>query len=56
MADGAATLTLILTHLWADAGNPSGGETIDIQVPPWLKPDYTQQQFSSEMFVDDDCQ
>jgi len=54
MGDGAATLALILNHLWADAGNPSGGAAIDVDVPEWVRPDYDNQgSFSSEDVLDD---
>jgi hypothetical protein len=58
MADGAATLTLVLNHMWADAGNPTGGETVDVQVPNWLAPTYNIQatQQLASMVLDDDCQ
>jgi hypothetical protein len=46
MGDGAATLTLILDHLWADAGNPTSGATVDVDVPEWVKPQYGQNSIS----------
>ena len=42
MGDGAATLTLVLDHLWADAGNPSSGATVDVDIPQWVQPQYGQ--------------
>ena len=40
MADGAATLAIVLSHLWQDAGNPSAGMTVAVQVPAWVAPNY----------------
>jgi hypothetical protein len=55
MADGAATLALVLNQLWADAGNPSGGETVNAQVPAWQQPNYGQQSAVASSEQDDDC-
>ena len=56
MADGAASLALILDHIWADAGNPSGGGSVDVEVPEWVKPDYGSQTFMlSSLLPEDDC-
>jgi hypothetical protein len=55
MGDGAATLALILDHLWADAGNPSGGASVDVDVPEWVRPQYSQTVLSSQL-AQDDCE
>jgi hypothetical protein len=57
MGDGAATLAMVLEHIWVDAGNPTGGETVDVEVPTWEKPNYGSQSMlaSSESVEDDDC-
>jgi hypothetical protein len=43
MADGAASLAIILSHLWQDAGNPQSGATVFIDVPAWVAPQYPMQ-------------
>jgi len=41
MADGAATLALILDHLWADAGISSSSGAVSVSTPSWVAPDFT---------------
>ena len=41
MADGAATLAIILTSAWKAAGNPVAAQSVKVAVPAWLAPDYT---------------
>ncbi len=55
MGDGAATLAMILEHMWADAGNPSGGETIQVEVPAWQQPNYESTVASTSQLLQDDC-
>jgi hypothetical protein len=59
MADGSATLTLILDRMWMEAGNPPGGSTISVDVPPWAPPRYRKQLVNSYELLsishDDDC-
>ena len=43
IADGAATLAVILSHLWSDAGNPQNGMTVSVEVPQWVVPSYPLQ-------------
>jgi hypothetical protein len=47
MADGAASLAVVLTRMWQDAGNPTSGSSVMVQVPKWVAPNYTSS--SSQM-------
>jgi hypothetical protein len=40
MADGAATLALILGQIWKDAGQPPVRETLRVNDPSWVAPRY----------------
>lgn len=40
MADGAATLALILGRIWQDAGHPPVRETLRVSDPAWVAPRY----------------
>ncbi len=40
MADGAATLALVLSQMWQDAGSPSSGATVTVKAPAWVEPDF----------------
>lgn len=45
MADGAATLTLILNRLWQDSGLVARATPLTIQDPSFVKPDFSQLPF-----------
>jgi hypothetical protein len=63
MADGAATLALILDHLWADAGINSSLGAVTVSTPSWVAPDFTdltpwvlvRYTPMSGSLLDDDC-
>lgn len=68
MADGAATLAIILSRLWNEAGNPQGAVSVSVNVPTWVPPQYASPSFSSfasmsvapgtfdpELMLADDC-
>ena len=40
LADGAATLAIILDQMWTDAGNPRNGSTLTVSVPAWIPPSF----------------
>jgi hypothetical protein len=40
MADGAATLALILGQIWKDAGQPPVRDTLRVSDPSWVAPRY----------------
>jgi hypothetical protein len=46
MADGAATLALILGRIWKDAGQPPMRDTLRVSDPAWVAPRY---QFSDSL-------
>lgn len=41
LADGAATLAIILSSAWKNAGSPSTAASVKVDVPAWVAPDYT---------------
>ena len=55
MADGAATLTLILNQLWRESGLIAQATPLTIQDPDWVKPEFNQlrSQKTTAMFEDD---
>ena len=56
MADGAATLALILNRLWKESGLPSMATPTPVEDPEWVEPDYSegfQARFASDSFGDD---
>jgi hypothetical protein len=57
MADGAATLSILLDKMWKDAGSPSGATTVSIETPEWVAPDYsTKKKYSKySIELEDDC-
>ena len=60
MADGAATLSMILSKMWSDAGNPNGSDVQLNPRPGWVKPDYSLRQSTLtrsklSLAIDDDC-
>jgi hypothetical protein len=48
MADGAATLTLILNRLWQDSGLVAHATPMTIQDPSFVQPDFSQLTFVRE--------
>lgn len=61
MSDGAATLAIVLSKLWADAGNPTSTAQVTIDSKPaWVSPDYAGSVkgmlMATQMVVEDDCQ
>ncbi len=63
LADGAATLAVILSSAWTAAGNPTKTQSIKVGVPSWLAPNYAGLKNKSIMrahnFADDhedDCE
>lgn len=40
LADGSATLAIILSHLWEESGLKDEGATVDVQIPQWVPPNY----------------
>lgn len=40
MADGAASLAMILSHMWQEGGQQDNGATGAIQIPNWIEPNY----------------
>lgn len=42
MADGAATLAVVLNKIWSEAGSPRSGATLQVKAPAWVKPDYSR--------------
>lgn len=40
MADGAATLAVVLSNLWHDSGLADNGQSMDIPFPQWVPPQY----------------
>lgn len=40
MADGAATLAIVLNDIWKKANNPTVGQTVLVSVPAWIAPKY----------------
>jgi hypothetical protein len=56
MADGAATLTLILNQLWRESGLIAQSTPLTIQDPTWVKPDYKQLRSRKiALATEDDC-
>jgi hypothetical protein len=59
MADGAATLAMILSQLWKDSGLVAHATPMTIEDPEWIKPDFKKlPNFSpTQYFVasEDDC-
>ncbi len=40
IADGGATLAMVLSHLWQDGGQQDAGATVVMQIPEWIQPSY----------------
>lgn len=40
LADGSATLAIILSHMWEESGLKDAGATAAVQMPPWIPPNY----------------
>jgi Zinc dependent phospholipase C len=62
MADGAATLALILDHLWSDAGLTSSPGAITASTPSWIAPNFARLSptpwlapYTPTNLRDDDC-
>jgi hypothetical protein len=61
MGDGAATLSLILSKMWVDAGSPSASSMVTINSrPDWVAPDYSATSSghfmaTMKLATDDDC-
>jgi hypothetical protein len=61
MGDGAATLAIVLSRMWNEAGNPQPQAVTLNATPTWVRPDYSQLQSliagpnQRELAVEDDC-
>ena len=56
MADGAATVTLILNQLWKESGLIAQATPLTIHDPEWIKPDYKQLRSQKiHLENEDDC-
>lgn len=65
LADGAATLAVILGRLWTEAGNPAAAVTASVPTPAWVAPQYPKAKSKRgwraddwaavEALFDDDC-
>ena len=52
MADGAATLAILLSHIWIDAGNPPTTGGVQINVPAWVPPQYSLTQLARSSYFE----
>lgn len=50
MADGAATFTMILNHLWRDSGLEAKATPLTVQDPSWVQPNFRPLNFSTSNF------
>jgi hypothetical protein len=61
MADGAATLSLIYSRMWVDAGSPANSQQLSVDATPtWIAPNYAagKANFISQamtLAIADDC-
>ena len=57
LADGAATLSVILNQLWKDSGLVANATPLTIEDPSWVEPDFSQLSMSRKTVSDeeDDC-
>lgn len=55
MADGAATLSLLLSRMWKEAGNPKAYAEVKPSVPTWVEPDFMRGSLQESVFLPNDC-
>ena len=53
MADGAATMAIVLSHLWKDGGQNLNASPIAVMDPAWVAPVFASVRSTAE---DDDCE